>query len=180
MNQMDVYAVWNIPKGQCGHYSLIQLNILGLIIPLSVMVFCYSRIIPILMAMKSPKKNKAVRLMLVLVIVFFLFWTPYNIVIFLRFLNHLGYMTRCHEHGNMAMQWVETLAVSHCCLNSIIYAFVGQKLRNFFLKILKEWFPLCFGQFTAGEGEFSERMTTVHSRWSVISSTRQNQKCSCM
>ncbi|GAA6081753.1 C-C chemokine receptor type 5-like, partial [Tachysurus ichikawai] len=67
-------------------FSYMELNILGLIIPLSVMVFCYSRIIPIVMAMKSQKKHRAVRLMLVLVTVFFLFWMPYNIVIFLMFL----------------------------------------------------------------------------------------------
>ncbi|KAF5904001.1 C-C chemokine receptor type 5-like, partial [Clarias magur] len=131
-------------------FSYIELNIVGLIIPLSVMVFCYSRIIPILMTIKSQKKHKAVKLMLVLVIVFFLFWTPYNTVIFLKFLQHLGlgYMQNCQWNQDLAMalQWVETIAFSHCCLNPIIYAFVGQKFRNLFLKILNEWFPLCFGR----------------------------------
>ncbi|XP_060777188.1 C-C chemokine receptor type 1-like [Neoarius graeffei] len=61
------------------HY--IELNIFGFIIPLSVMLFCYSHIIPILMTMKSQKKHKAVRLMVVLVTVYFLFWTPYNIIL---------------------------------------------------------------------------------------------------
>ncbi|KAK3571168.1 hypothetical protein QTP86_003656 [Hemibagrus guttatus] len=128
------------------HY--IKLNILDLIIPLSVMVFCYSRIIPILMAMKSQKKHNTVRLMLVLVSVFFLFWTPYNIVIFLKYQHELGYMSTCqwYQDLNMAMQWGETIAFTHCCLNPIIYAFVDQRFKNLFLKILKEWFPLCFGQ----------------------------------
>ncbi|XP_026781944.3 C-C chemokine receptor type 4 [Pangasianodon hypophthalmus] len=143
--------------------SYIELNILGLIIPLLVMVFCYSRIIPILMTMKSQKKHKAVKLMLILVTVFFLFWTPYNIVIFLKFLYQLGYMNTClwDQDLNMAMQWVETIAFSHCCLNPIIYAFVGEKFRNLFLKVLKEWFPLCFGHCTTIESEFSERMTST-------------------
>ncbi|XP_053476831.1 C-C chemokine receptor type 5-like isoform X1 [Ictalurus furcatus] len=155
-------------------FSYIELNILGLIIPLSVMVFCYSHIIPILMTMKSQKKHKAVKLMLVLVIVFFLFWMPYNIVIFLMFLHHLGYMSTCqwHQDLSMAMQWVETIAFSHCCLNPIIYAFVGQKFRNLFLKILKEWFPLCFGHCTTTE--FSERRTIRFSCTSVISSSKSN------
>ncbi|KAI5627437.1 C-C chemokine receptor type 5-like, partial [Silurus asotus] len=136
-------------------FSYIELNVVGLIIPLFVMVFCYSRIIPILMTIKSQKKQKAVRLMLVLVIVFFLFWAPYNIVIFMKFLHHLGYMNTCQweQDLNMAMQWVETIAFSHCCLNPIIYAFVGQKFRNLFLKILKEWFPLCFGHGITIENE---------------------------
>ncbi|KAF7707982.1 C-C chemokine receptor type 2-like [Silurus meridionalis] len=127
-------------------FSYIEMNVLGLIIPLSVMVFCYSRIVPILMTMKSQKKHKAVRLILVLVIVFFLFWTPYNIVLFMKVLHRLGYMNTCQweQDLNMATQWVETIAFSHCCLNPIIYAFVGQKFRNLVLKLLKEWFPLCF------------------------------------
>ncbi|KAB5586600.1 hypothetical protein PHYPO_G00003550 [Pangasianodon hypophthalmus] len=159
-------------------FSYIELNVLGLIIPLSVMVFCYSHIIPILMAVKSQKKHKAVRLMLVLVTVFFLFWTPYNIVIFLKFLHELGYMNTCQREQDlhMAMQWVETIAFSHCCLNPIIYAFVGQKFRNLFLKILKEWFPLCFGHCTTFKSEFSERRTIRYSDSSVFSSTKTKSK----
>ncbi|XP_058254370.1 C-C chemokine receptor type 4-like isoform X2 [Hemibagrus wyckioides] len=152
-------------------FSYIQLNILGFIIPLSVMVFCYSRIIPIVMAMKSQKKHNTVRLMLVLVSVFFLFWTPYNIVIFLKFLHQLGYMSTCqwNQDLNMAMQWVETIAFTHCCLNPIIYAFVGQRFRNLFLKSLKEWFPLCFAQCPTIIIQLSE--TGNFSR-SSISSTK--------
>ncbi|KAG7335605.1 hypothetical protein KOW79_000298 [Hemibagrus wyckioides] len=139
-------------------FIYIELNILGLIIPLSVMLFCYSRIITILMTMKSKKKHHAVRLMLVLVSVFFLFWTPYNIVIFLKFLQQLGYMSTCqwYQDLNMAIQWVETIAFTHCCLNPIIYAFVGQRFRNLFLKVLKEWFSLCFSQCPTGIIHLSE------------------------
>ncbi|KAK2855472.1 hypothetical protein Q7C36_007341 [Tachysurus vachellii] len=154
--------------------SYIELNILGLIIPLSVMVFCYSRIIPILMVIKSQKKHKAIRLILALVIVFFLFWTPYNIIIFLKFLHQLGYMTSCKWQNdlNMAAQWVETIAFSHCCLNPIIYAFVGQKFRNLVIKILKQWFPVCFVHCTTIASEFSERKGSMSSRSSVVSSTK--------
>ncbi|KAF4087587.1 hypothetical protein AMELA_G00072340 [Ameiurus melas] len=155
-------------------FSYIELNLFGLIFPLSVMVFCYSRIIPVLMAIKSQKKHKAVRLILLLVIIFFLFWTPYNIVIFLKFLRQLGYMNTCQweQDLHMAMQWVETIAFSHCCLNPIIYAFVGQKFRTLVLKILKQWFPVCFGQCTTIVSEFSERKGSMSSRSSVISTTK--------
>ncbi|KAK3571090.1 hypothetical protein QTP86_001798 [Hemibagrus guttatus] len=155
-------------------FSYIELNIFGLIIPLSVMVFCYSRIIPILMTIKSRKKHKAVKLILVLVIVFFLFWMPYNMVTFLKFLRQLGYMTSCEweQDLNMAAQWVETIAFSHCCLNPIIYAFVGEKFRTLVIKILKQWFPLCFGRCTTIVSEFSERRSSMSSHSSVVSTTK--------
>ncbi|XP_060776305.1 C-C chemokine receptor type 5-like [Neoarius graeffei] len=175
-NESDVWKCRvEYPQGSTWKLvSYIELNILGLIIPLSVMLFCYSRIIRILMTMKSQKKHKAVKLMLVLVIVFFLFWTPYNIVIFLKFLHHLHYMNTCqwNQDLHMAMQWVEAIALSHCCLNPIIYAFVGQKFRNLFLKILKEWFPVCFGQCTTTESEFLERKPSIFLRSSEISFVR--------
>ncbi|KAM9487731.1 C-C chemokine receptor type 5-like [Clarias gariepinus] len=155
-------------------FSYIELNILGLIIPLSVMVFCYSQIIPILLTIKSQKKHKAVRLIMVLVTVFFFFWTPYNIVIFLKFLHLQGYMQSCewNQDLDMAMQWVETIAYSHCCLNPIIYAFVGQKFRRLVVRTLKEWFPVCFGQCTTIVSELSERRSSVYSRSSETTTTK--------
>ncbi|TSL82506.1 C-C chemokine receptor type 4 [Bagarius yarrelli] len=154
--------------------SHIELNTFGLIIPLSVMVFCYSRIIPILMAMKSQKRHRAVKLVLVLVIVFFVFWTPYNIVIFLKFLRKLGYMTSCEweQDLNLATQWLEAIAFSHCCLNPVIYAFVGQKFRTLIVKMSKQWFPVCFNNCTTTIGEISEtKRSSMSSRSSVVSST---------
>ncbi|XP_062847662.1 C-C chemokine receptor type 5-like [Trichomycterus rosablanca] len=155
-------------------FSYIELNILGWVLPLSVMVFCYSRIIPILRSIKSQRKHKAVRLILVLVAVFFLFWTPYNIVIFMRFLHYSGYMQKCEWKvgTDMAMQWVETIAFSHCCINPIIYAFVGQKFRTSVLRILKQWFPVCFSKCTTIVSELSERRSSVYSRSSDVSSTK--------
>ncbi|XP_060777185.1 C-C chemokine receptor type 5-like [Neoarius graeffei] len=165
------------PRNIWKPFYYIELNILGFIIPLSVMLFCYSRIIPILMTMNSQKKHKAVRLMVVLVTVFFLFWTPYNIIIFLKLLQELKVISHhCNQDLHMAIQWVESIGFCHCCLNPIIYAFVGQKFRNLFQKMLKEWFPLCFGHCTTVESKSSERTTSKYSRASMISSTRTKLK----
>ncbi|KAK3551729.1 hypothetical protein QTP70_023262 [Hemibagrus guttatus] len=169
--------------------SYIELNILGLIIPLSVMVFCYSRIIPILMSIKSQKKHKAVRLILVLVSVFFLFWTPYNILIFLKLLHHHGYMStyQWSQDLKMAMQWVESIAFTHCCLNPIIYAFMGQRFRNLFLKILKEWFPCCFCQCPTIKSERSQTLfpseinicqVVVRTSWSAVGTASSRKQLS--
>ncbi|XP_037390231.1 C-C chemokine receptor type 4-like isoform X2 [Pygocentrus nattereri] len=145
--------------------SYMELNILGLILPLTVMGFCYSQIIPTLAAMKSKKKHRAIKLMLVLIIVFFLFWTPYNVVIFMHFLHHLGYMESCkwwHDLG-LAMQWTETIAFSHCCLNPIIYAFMGQRFRTLVIKTLKEWFPICFSRCRTLHIQLTDKRSSTYS-----------------
>ncbi|XP_061116070.1 C-C chemokine receptor type 1-like [Conger conger] len=123
-----------------------QINLLGLLLPLCIMVFCYSRIIPTLVTLRSVQKHKAIRLIFIIVILFFLFWTPYNISIFLLALQTLGYFSDCDFSQNLvlSLHWTETIAFTHCCLNPIIYALVGQKFQRRVLKLLRKWFPCIF------------------------------------
>ncbi|XP_036417023.1 C-C chemokine receptor type 4-like [Colossoma macropomum] len=146
-----------------------ELNILGLVLPLTVMGFCYSQIIPTLAAMKSKKRHKAIKLMLVLIIVFFLFWTPYNVVIFMYFLHYSGYMETCEwlRDLGLAMQWTETIAFSHCCLNPIIYAFLGQRFRTLVIKTLKEWFPICFSRCRTLNSQLTYTRSSTNSMHST-------------
>ncbi|XP_043078734.1 C-C chemokine receptor type 2-like [Puntigrus tetrazona] len=113
-------------------FTYLKMNFLSLIFPLIIMGFCYSRIIPTLLGIQSQKRHKVIRLILAVVAVYFLCWTPYNVVMFLTFLQSKGHLLSCEWHINLslAMQWVETIALSHCCLNPIIYAFAGQKFRR--------------------------------------------------
>ncbi|XP_018959910.1 C-C chemokine receptor type 2-like [Cyprinus carpio] len=155
-------------------FTYLKMNLLTLIIPLIIMSFCYSRIIPTLLSIKSQKRHKVVRLILAVVVVYFLFWTPYNIVVFLMYLQKHGYLLACEWHTSLslAMQWVETIALSHCCLNPIIYAFAGQKFRRAVLKVLKEQFPLCFNQCATFSQQLSERRSSVFSKSTEYSSTQ--------
>lgn len=79
-----------------------------------------------------------------------------------------------HEHLSRAHAYGYAMgrnhSIHHC--KPIIYAFVGQKFSNLLLRILKEWFPLCFGCYTTIESEFSERRPIRYSHFSVISCTK--------
>ncbi|XP_041758717.1 C-C chemokine receptor type 5-like [Coregonus clupeaformis] len=152
--------------------SYLEMNVLGLLLPLFVMVICYSRIVLMLVNIKSTKKHKAIKLIFIIVVVFFCFWTPYNVVILLRYLETQNYFGDCTIHKNidLAMQWTEVIAFTHCCLNPIIYAFVGQKFMSNVLKLLRKWMPMCFARPYASE--WSERRSSVYSRSSEITSTR--------
>ncbi|KAM9806969.1 C-C chemokine receptor type 1-like [Syngnathus typhle] len=121
-------------------YIILTRNILGLVLPLLVMVFSYSRIIPVLMRIRSTKKLRVVKLIISIVVIFFLLWAPYNISYFLMFLHfdrHL--LTDCDSEKNIKLSVIvtEAIANTHCCLNPILYAFVGQKFMRRVLQLMK-------------------------------------------
>ncbi|NXS56364.1 CCR8 protein, partial [Brachypteracias leptosomus] len=107
--------------------SQLAVNILGLLIPLSVLVCCYARILRNLQRCKNRNKVKAVKMIFIIVIVFFLFWTPFNVALFLDSLQSLHLIDDCRasSHIALALQLTETISFTHCCLNPLIYAFAG-------------------------------------------------------
>ncbi|XP_063054418.1 C-C chemokine receptor type 1 [Engraulis encrasicolus] len=151
-------------------FDYIEMNVLGLILPLAIMVGCYGRIIPTLLKMKTQKKHKAIKLIVAIIITFFVFWTPYHIVLFLHLLKQRGYFPECHQMNqlDLAMKVTETLAFTHCCLNPIIYAFAGEKFCRLVVKMLGKWLPL----FSASRDFSSERRSSVYSRSSEMTSTK--------
>ncbi|XP_054477079.1 C-C chemokine receptor type 1-like isoform X2 [Anoplopoma fimbria] len=152
-------------------YNIFTMNVLGLVIPLLVMIVCYSRMIPILMNMMSTKKHHVVRLIISIVVAFFLFWAPYNISLFLEFLKSPAISGDCDSEANLKLSITvtETIAYTHCCLNPIIYAFVGQKFMGRVLRMLRKWVP---GILLPSAREFSDsshRKSSFMSRTSVTS-----------
>ncbi|XP_069070410.1 C-C chemokine receptor type 4-like [Pleurodeles waltl] len=124
-------------------FCTLEVNILGLVIPSAIMVFCYSMIIKNLLHCKDKKKIRAVKLIFAVMVVFFVFWTPYNLVLFLHMMQALGkleMLSDCQSSQQLdySLQLSETLAFVHCCLNPIIYVFLGQKFRKYLKLLLQE------------------------------------------
>lgn len=159
---------WNI-------YKLFSRNILGLAIPLLVMIVSYSRIIPKLVGMKSAKKHRVVKLIITIMVTFFLFWTPYNIYLFLEYMSDEGKLQveGCDVDASLQLANVVTvcIAYTHCCLNPIIYAFVAQKFAKRALQLLKSWVPSGLLPLAGHLSESSSRRSSVMSRSSEVMST---------
>ncbi|XP_029928349.1 C-C chemokine receptor type 5-like [Myripristis murdjan] len=157
------------------NFNIFMTNIVGLVIPLLVMIFCYSRIIPTLVKMRTVKKHRIVKLIIIIVVIFFLFWTPYNIVILLNFLHNQGILINdCDMLTglNLSLPVTEGIAYAHCCLNPIIYAFVGQKFMLRVKRLLRKWVPCRFLVSPRNMSESSFRKSSIVSRSSEITSTR--------
>ncbi|XP_028281359.1 C-C chemokine receptor type 5-like isoform X2 [Parambassis ranga] len=118
-------------------FSLFKMNILGLFIPIFIMCFCYSQIIWRLMSTQSSKRQ-AIRLIFIVVAVFFCCWIPYNIASFFKALELLHIYTECESSKaiRLTLQVTEAMAYSHSCLNPILYVFVGEKFRRNLLRMI--------------------------------------------
>ncbi|XP_016068407.1 PREDICTED: C-C chemokine receptor type 6 [Miniopterus natalensis] len=113
----------------------------GFFIPLVFMIFCYTFIVKTLVqAQNSKRRHKAIRVIIAVVLVFLACQVPHNMVLLVTAVN-MGKMDRtCRGEKLMGYteNCAEVLAFLHCCLNPVLYAFVGQKFRSYFLRITKD------------------------------------------
>ncbi|XP_012625754.2 C-C chemokine receptor type 2 [Microcebus murinus] len=149
------------------NFHTIMRNVLGLFLPLLVMVICYSGILKTLLRCRNEKKrHKAVRLIFAIMIVYFLFWTPYNLVILLSTFQGFFGLSTCESTSRLdqAMQVTETLGMTHCCINPVIYAFVGEKFRRYLSVFFRKYIAkhLC-KQCPVFYGETADRVTSTYT-----------------
>ncbi|XP_025049810.1 C-X-C chemokine receptor type 5 [Alligator sinensis] len=116
-------------------------HIVGFFMPLLVMCYCYAAIVRTLCQSQRLQRQKAVRIAILVTGVFLLCWSPYHIVIFLDTLTKLGVLSKdclVEEQLSTSILVTEAIGFTQCCLNPILYAFVGVKFRNDFFRILQE------------------------------------------
>ncbi|KAJ8415687.1 hypothetical protein AAFF_G00402440 [Aldrovandia affinis] len=118
-------------------FGLFKLNVLGLLVPLAVMGFCYSMILRRLLSCRLSRRQ-TVRLVLLVGVVFLCCWAPYNVTSFFKALEMLLVYTGCESSKaiHRSLKVTAAVAYSHSCLNPIIYVFVGRKFRRHLSKLV--------------------------------------------
>nr|AJG42677.1 C-X-C chemokine receptor type 4b [Monopterus albus] len=109
--------------------------LVGFILPGLVILICYCIIIARLSrATKGQmQKKKALKTTVILILCFFSCWLPYCVGIFLDNLMILKVVPGSCELQQAVEKWIsvtEVLAYFHCCLNPILYAFLGVKFKK--------------------------------------------------
>ncbi|KAH1177129.1 C-C chemokine receptor type 8-like [Mauremys mutica] len=150
-----------------------KVNVLGLLIPLGILIFCYSHILKNLQRCMNRNKYKAMKLVFVVVVVFFLFWAPFNIALFMDSLRSLHIIDDCETSKSLdlALQVTEIISFIHCCLNPVIYAFVGEKFKKYLHEIFRKHarFLLICKDHSVFQNHYSiSSMRTQSSHSSVI------------
>lgn len=111
---------------------------LFLLFPLVVIIYCYVRIAIAVITSRLVSKFKTVRLIFIIVLLFFVCWTPFNIVLLMD-----DTATTCVEAQNWgyALHVTRNLAYLYFCISPIFYTFVGRKFQNYFRQMLVKRFP---------------------------------------
>ncbi|XP_038607309.1 C-X-C chemokine receptor type 4 [Tachyglossus aculeatus] len=107
--------------------------VVGLILPGLIILTCYCIIISKLSHSKGHQKRKALKTTVILILAFFACWLPYYIGISIDTFILLGVIKQGCAFQNTVHKWVsitEALAFFHCCLNPILYAFLGAKFKT--------------------------------------------------
>ncbi|XP_063306681.1 C-C chemokine receptor type 4-like [Pelobates fuscus] len=145
------YTLENIEKWKrIGYY---QQTIVFFFVPLLVILFCYSLIVIKLHHTKMHNKDKAVKLIFIIVLAFIICWTPYNVVLFYKVVDDMD----CES--DYIFYVCRNIAYFHCCINPFFYTFVGTKFRRHLSAI--------FGK--RGILRFKYRSTSLSSKTSEYS-----------
>lgn len=120
--------------------SRLLYHIVGFLLPSAILIFCYSCILRRLRCgSRGLEKQKAFRVIMAVVVVFFLCWTPYNITLIVDTVSSGSSNETCGVRSSLEKARIitSTIGYLHCSLNPILYAFVGVKFRRQLMNILR-------------------------------------------
>ncbi|XP_072306537.1 C-C chemokine receptor type 3-like [Eucyclogobius newberryi] len=122
--------------------------LLFFLFPLLLIVFCYTRIACTVLSSQIGTKFKTVRLIFVIVLLFFICWTPFNIA---TLMHELASSPEERRHWASACTVTQTLAHIYFCISPIFYTFVGTKFQNYFCMLLVKRFPVLKGHISVSQ-----------------------------
>uniref|UniRef100_A0A672MXB8 Chemokine (C-X-C motif) receptor 1 n=1 Tax=Sinocyclocheilus grahami TaxID=75366 RepID=A0A672MXB8_SINGR len=118
----------------------IMRHLLGFLFPLVVMLVCYSMTVERLLRTRGFQKQRAMKVIVAVVVAFLLCWTPFHVsTIIDTLLRAKVVQFSCFTRTtvDVAMFATQNLGLLHCCVNPVLYAFVGEKFRRRFLQMLQ-------------------------------------------
>lgn len=119
-------------------FTNMLLNLVGFLLPLSVITFCTVQIMRVLRNNEMQKfkemqtERKATVLVLAVLLLFVVCWLPFQVSTFLDTLLRLEVLSGCwDEHVVDVFTQIATyVAYSNSCLNPLVYAVVGKRFRK--------------------------------------------------
>nr|XP_026245649.1 C-C chemokine receptor-like 2 [Urocitellus parryii] len=144
------------------HFLTLKMNILVLVFPLLVFVFCYVRMRNRQRLRESPPDLS--RLPFALTALFLFMWAPYNIVLFLSAFKEHFSLQDCKGtyRLDMSVQVTEIAAIALCCVTPLLCVFRNRTLRRYLCRQLL-WCKDTSPQPSEGSDPGTSRQDEVHS-----------------
>ncbi|XP_053115576.1 chemokine XC receptor 1 [Hemicordylus capensis] len=142
-----------IPKGGKQHceyindtWKLVEMSqqIVFFLVSFITIAICYIKILKILLRSRSQRRHRTVKLIFTIVLVFFLCWGPFNVLCFLQVLSSWSIIKLSCQSRRLvffAFDISRKVAFCHCCLNPVLYVFVGVKFRRHLKLLYKQCSP---------------------------------------
>lgn len=119
-------------------FTNVLLNLVGFLLPLSIITFCTVQIMQVLRNNEMQKfkeiqtERKATVLVLAVLLLFVVCWLPFQISTFLDTLLRLGVLSGCWDEHiiDVITQISSYVAYSNSCLNPLVYVIVGKRFRK--------------------------------------------------
>ncbi|XP_029928937.1 C-X-C chemokine receptor type 3-like [Myripristis murdjan] len=123
--------------------SRLLYHLVGFLLPSAVLLFCYSCILLHLQRVSlGPQRQRAIRVILALVVVFFLCWTPYNITLMVDTFQRKKATKEpadglCRTSLENSLMVTHALGCFHACLNPLLYLGLCRNFRKRVLDMLR-------------------------------------------
>lgn len=121
-----------VSRAARGATSLVQV-VFGFALPFLVMASCYAAVARTLLAARGAQPHRALRVLLALVVVFVALQLPHSLMVLLDAAELLAsWEMSCAQsrRKDLALLVTGGLAYLRCCLNPLLYAFLGQRFRR--------------------------------------------------
>ncbi|XP_031947657.1 C-C chemokine receptor type 10 [Corvus moneduloides] len=121
-----------VSRAARGATNLVQV-VLGFAVPFLVMASCYAAVARTLLAARGAQPHRALRVLLALVLVFVALQLPHSLMVLLDAAELLAsWEMSCAQsrRKDLALLVTGGLAYLRCCLNPLLYAFLGQRFRR--------------------------------------------------
>uniref|UniRef100_A0A8D0GRC8 Chemerin-like receptor 1 n=1 Tax=Sphenodon punctatus TaxID=8508 RepID=A0A8D0GRC8_SPHPU len=123
----------HLPLGKMRHATVnITRFLFAFLIPMTVITVCYIIILFRLKRNRLAKSKKPFKIIVAIIVIFFLCWSPYHILHLLETQHH-SVPTSIFPVG---IPIVTAIAVSNSCMNPVLYVFMGQDFKKFKVTIL--------------------------------------------
>lgn len=113
------------------YFLTLKVNIVGLLMPLLVFIFCY---VQMRITLRSrDRKYDLFKLVFAIMVVFLLMWGPYGVALLLSTFKERFSLQDCRSSYNLdrSIHITRIIAAAHCCVNPLLYGLLDKAFRKY-------------------------------------------------